>query len=419
MTTIAVAVRDRRAPSRLVLMVLVVALVAGLAGLLPDRFAGTGASLGSLVAEFGRQAAAVGSPATATLPASASPEQLVRALGDGATPVATEVAAYWSAIAPEQRSALLEQVPGAIGRLEGVDYRDRDAGNRAALAAVLSGPSAGTATLATAMAVADALDDVEDRGLPAQLVSFDETEDLEARAAIAVGDLDGADSIAILVPGMDYSVHDDLGTLTEAALNLYDEQGEQLLEQGSSATHAVISWLGYRTPAAAPSIEVLLEDRAIAGGVLLAAALEGLHAVRDDAVLTVVAHSYGTRVATYALSTGASADSLVLIASPGVAETVRSAAQLAVPPSHVWAARAQNDGPAALGLNLGGLFGGNADPIAAGFGAQVFGQGLGVDYDHGLLESEITGGERVGYLDLATESLREVAVLGLGLTLAA
>lgn len=420
MTVITVAVHGRRVPSRLVLMVLVVALVAGLAGLLPERFAGPGAALGTIVAELGRQVAAVSSPATAALPDSATPEELIRALGAGAAPAADELAAYWSTVAPEQRAVLLQQVPGAIGRLEGVDYRDRDAGNRAALAAVLAGPSAGTATMATAMSVADALDDVEDRGLPAQLVSFDDTEDLDARAAIAVGDLDTADTIAFLVPGMDYSVDEDLGTLTAAALNLYDEQEEQLEGQGSEATHAVVSWLGYRTPAAAPSLEVLLEDRAIAGGALLASALEGVRAVRGDgAVLAVVAHSYGTRVATYALSTGATADALVLIASPGVAETVSTAAQLAVPLEHVWAARARNDGPAALGLNLGAFFGGNVDPLATGFGAQVFGQTLSGDYDHGLLEVELTGGERLGYLDLATESLREIAVLGLGLTLAA
>jgi hypothetical protein len=419
-TVVTSAVHDRRVPSRLILMVLVVALVAGLAGLLPERFAGTGAPWGTIVAELGRQVAAVSAPTAVPPPASAAPEELIRALGAGAAPAADELAAYWSTVAPERRAVLLQQMPRAIGRLEGVDYRDRDAGNRAALAAAIAGPSAGTATIATAVSVADALDDVEQRGLPAQLVSFEDTEDLDARAAIAVGDLDTADTIAFLVPGMDYSVDEDLGTLTAAALNLYDEQEEQLRDQGSGATHAVVAWLGYRTPAAAPSIEVLLEDRAIAGGALLASALEGVRAVRGDgAVLAVVAHSYGTRVATYALSSGASADALVLIASPGVAETVSTASQLAVPLEHVWAARARNDGPAALGLNLGVLFGGNADPLATAFGAQVFGQTLGGDYDHGLLEVELTGGERLGYLDLATESLREIAVLGLGLTLAA
>ncbi len=370
MTAIAAAAADRRAPSRLVLMLLVVALVAGSAGLLPERFAGAAGAVGSVVAELGRQVAAVRPSATASLPASAAPEDLVRALDAGAVPTAAEAAAYWTALGAGERAVLLEQVPGAIGRLEGVGYGARDAGNRAALASVLAGPSAGTATMTTAIAVAEVIDDVEAGGLPAQLVSFDDSEALDARAAIAIGDLDTADSIAFLVPGMDYTVGRDLGTLTDAALNLYAAQSERLLEEGSTATHAVVSWLGYRTPAAAPSIEVLLEDRAVVGGALLAAALEGVRAVRGaTAELAVVAHSYGTRVATYALSSGATADALVLIASPGVAEAVRSVAQLDVPPDHVWAARAQEDGPARLGLGLGALFGGNADPVAAAFGA--------------------------------------------------
>ncbi|GMA29364.1 alpha/beta hydrolase [Arenivirga flava] len=414
MTAIAVAVADRRAPSRLVLMLLVVALVAGLAGLLPERFAGAAGVVGSVVAELGRQMAAVRPPTPARLPASAAPEELIRALDAGAAPVAAEAAAYWAGLAEEERAVLLERIPGAIGRLEGIGYGARDAGNRAALAGVLAGPSAGTATMTTAKAVTEVLDDVEARGLTAQLVSFDDSEALDARAAIAIGDLDTADSIAFLVPGMDYTVGRDLDTLTEAALNLYDAQTDRLLARGSTASHAVVSWLGYRTPAAAPSIEVLLEDRAVAGGALLAAALEGVRAVRGDAAeLAVVAHSYGTRVATYALSDGATADALVLIASPGVAEEVRSVAQLDVPADRVWAATAQEDGPARLGLGLGALFGGNADPVAAAFGAQVFGQSFGADYDHGLLEVELTDGVRVGYLDQATESLREIAELAL------
>lgn len=395
-------------------MLLVVALVAGLAGLLPERFAGAAGAVGAVVAELGRQVVAVRPPSAAPLPDSGSPEDLIRALDAGAAPAAADVAVYWSGLLVQQRSVLLDRVPGSIGRLEGVGYGVRDAGNRAALADVLAGPSAGTATMATAMAVAEVLDDLEARGLTAQLLSFDDSEALDARAAIAIGDLDTADSIAFLVPGMDYTVDRDLGTLTEAALNLYDAQTDRLLARGSTASHAVVSWLGYRTPAAAPSIEVLLEDRAVAGGELLAAALAGVRAVRGDAAeLAVVAHSYGTRVATYALSGGATADALVLIASPGVAEKVRSVAQLDVPAEHVWAARAQEDGPARLGLGLGALFGGNADPVAAAFGAQVFGQSLGADYDHGLLEVELTGGARVGYLDQATESLREIAELAL------
>ena len=135
--------------------------------------------------------------------------------------------------------------------------------------------------------------------------------------------------------------------------------------------------------------------------------------------MAVFAHSYGSRTATYALSTGDSADALVMFGSPGVAETVRSASDLDVPSGQVFATRADADGWAPVGLGLsGGDLRGNPDPMGSSFGAERFssedsGSLEGVD-GHGILLDEGSNGEKQGYMDRGTSSLRTMAKIGLG-----
>jgi len=110
--------------------------------------------------------------------------------------------------------------------------------------------------------------------------------------------------------------------------------------------------------------------------------------------VTVFAHSYGSRTATYALSTGDSADALVMFGSPGVAETVQSASDLDVPSGQVFATRADADfwAPVGLGLSRENLRD-NPDPMGSSFGAERFssedsGSLEGVD-GHGILEGHV------------------------------
>ncbi len=74
-------------------------------------------------------------------------------------------------------------------------------------------------------------------------------------------------------------------------------------------TNAVVSWVGYDTPGMVPdSIEVFAGDKAWAGSDKLAATLDGFHVTRDlgngEGVpkVNVLAHSYGTTTAAYALT---------------------------------------------------------------------------------------------------------------------
>ena len=97
----------------------------------------------------------------------------------------------------------------------------------------------------------------------------------------------------------------------------------------SAKAVASIVWLGYRTPQAPAA--VVTRHTAKVGGPALAAALDGLSAVRgtDPARTTVVAHSYGTVVTDHAAAAPGPlpADALVLNGSPGLD---RSAADLEV-----------------------------------------------------------------------------------------
>lgn len=331
---------------------------------------------------------------------------------DGLTP--EQVAAWWASLSPADRDRLIAANPLTIGNTEGIPYADRDRANRLALEELLADPDLPQSQRDTLEAVRDALAFAEDGGDTVQLVILDFPEGADPRAAIAFGDLDTADSIGVLVPGMDNTVVKDMTSLSTAARNLYEAQKDLAARSGAGGSPAVIAWMGYQTPGAPLNPAVLQEGRAQDGAVYLNRTLAGLDAVRGEGPrVTVFAHSYGSRVATYALSTGGSADSLVMFGSPGVAEPVTSVDDLAVPAGEVYVTRAEKDWVAPLGLTGSG----NLDPLTPSFGAETLssdGSGTleGVD-DHGLLLDTASNGEKQGYLDRGTQSLDQFAKIGL------
>ncbi|WP_236741906.1 alpha/beta hydrolase, partial [Mycobacteroides abscessus] len=70
------------------------------------------------------------------------------------------------------------------------------------------------------------------------------------RAAIAIGDLDTAADVTVVVPGMFFTVTGQMTDFTNTANDLYSEQatlaGVAAPAPGSGV--AVIAWMGYRTP---------------------------------------------------------------------------------------------------------------------------------------------------------------------------
>ena len=236
----------------------------------------------------------------------------------GGDPVA--VAAWWAGLSTAARTAAVHGDADRIGQLEGLPAWARDEANRLSLQRVLADPEADGHD--AAQAVAREIATREAAGEAVQLYQFVPQDDL---VALATGDLDTADAIAVVVPGILNTPADDLDDLADDATAIADAA----VAAAPGMAVASIVWLGYRTPQAPAA--VVTRHTAKVGGPALAAALDGLSAVRgtDPARTTVVAHSYGTVVTDHAAAAPGPlpADALVLNGSPGLD---RSAADLEV-----------------------------------------------------------------------------------------
>src|SRR4051794_5995470 len=228
----------------------------------------------------------------------------------------TAIASWWAALPTAQQLAALRDRPAQVGALDGVPAWARDQANRRLLADTLRLPE-GSSARATALAVADRLAVLDDAGRPAQLLQFDPAGE---RVAVAVGDLDTAEAVALLVPGIFTPPADDLGRVLDDAVAV--AAAATAAAPGSAV--AAVAWLGYRTPGLGPVIAS--PERARRGGADLDRALDGLAAARSAPGsasrprTAVVAHSYGTVVTGEAVRAPGrfAADALVLLGSPGV-----------------------------------------------------------------------------------------------------
>lgn len=284
------------------------------------------------------------------------------------------VAAWWSLLTPGERSRVLAAAPRAVGALAGLPAAVRSAANETALrrdlAALLATPTRTRAEqqrLATCLAVTARLAALRARADPrtgqateAQLLVYRPGAfGGDGRVALAVGDVDTADHVAVLVPGMGSSVAATLSRLTADAARVRAATGRR---RGSAAGVAVVAWVGYAAPSLAT---VASPEAAHRGGRLLAADLLDLQAARAvPPHLTVVGHSYGSTTVGLALrdhSTGV--DDVVLLGSPGAG--VERAAELQVPRGHVFVGASSRDPVSYLDR-----FG--ADPTHAAFGAVRF-----------------------------------------------
>ena len=223
-------------------------------------------------------------------------------------------AAWWDALTPAQRAAAVAADPRAVGALDGVPAWARDQANRLLLDDALAHPERagyGTAVLTEQRLTALG-------GTTAQLLQFDPGRDL---VALSVGDLDTAQAVGVLVPGMATSPADLPGLVQDAT-----SVGELAEAAAPGLAVATLVWLGYSAPSLATVASSL---QARAGGVALDRALDGLAAARTAGAAaggppvprtTVLAHSYGTVVAGYAARAegGLAADAVALLGSPGV-----------------------------------------------------------------------------------------------------
>ncbi len=219
------------------------------------------------------------------------------------------VAAWWAAMSEEQRRRWIEDSPGLVGVLDGVPAWARDQANRLVLDRVLPGDPG----FAVAVATANEIRAREEAGAVVQLYEFAPRHEL---VALVLGDLDTADAVGLVVPGVGNDPVEDLDDVTGDAAAV---AGAAMAAAPGLAV-ATVAYLGYRPPSRLD--DGLAGAAARTGGVALDRALDGIAATRtaDAARVTVVAHSYGT-VATdrAADAPGAlAADAVVLLGSPGV-----------------------------------------------------------------------------------------------------
>ena len=232
----------------------------------------------------------------------------------GQTPA--EAADWWAGLSSAQQRALISMSPAVVGGLDGVPAWARDRANRLLLDRALRDPRTSPASARTAGVVVRRIRAEEAAGHHVQLQLLDLAGD---RVALALGDLDTADDVAVLVPGVGNTPADDLGRLVSSARRV----SAATRAAAPGETVATLVWLGYDPPDNLFSGALRLA--AWDGAPALAGSLAGLAAARTatatgDARTTVVAHSYGTVVVDEAADMPGrlAADAVVLLGSPGM-----------------------------------------------------------------------------------------------------
>lgn len=326
-------------------------------------------------------------------------------------PPTHQVERWWNSLSTSQQARLSAGAPELVGNLEGVPYPERDLANRALLARDIAAVKAGIASGMGKGAAFDAsqrlimlgrIDEAlrNDLSFHRSLIGLDTT--MPGRAAIAIGDLQSADYISVLVPGALLSIKAHMAEWTKVTADIYDGQTEWLRRLDRSARVATISWIGYQTP---DITNMLGTELAEDGSVRIANLINGLDDMRSgrEPYVSVFAHSYGATVTTLALQRDTmSIDALAMVGSPGgVANNV---SELAVPEGHVWVGEAAWD-PV---VNTG-FFG--VDPGSPEFGAKPMEVSGATDPVTGSPLTASVGHD--WYLEPGTESLRNLSLIGI------
>jgi len=293
------------------------------------------------------------------------PAPLVPPVTGGADAVAT----WWSDLADEDRIELIERHPQLVGNTDGIPAQARNRANRIRMAADLEAlglrEAAGTLTASEAQILTnirradrgvagndDHHDPLTEQAVGGQLYIYDPAAfGGDGRIAIALGDLDAAEHVAVTVSGLG----SDAGTIgSEQSQDLYVEA-----RHASGDSVAVLSWMGYDAPSYSTAsgeaadifdegvdvIGVLDQDAARAGAILLAADVAGLHVMRGGRHphLTVIGNSYGSTTAAIAADEeDLGADDLVLTGSPGAGDA-GVADDLTTGAEHTWVGSASSD----------------------------------------------------------------------------
>jgi pimeloyl-ACP methyl ester carboxylesterase len=231
-------------------------------------------------------------------------------------------------------------------------------------------------------------------GHPARLLTLDLAG--AGRVAIGLGDVDRADNVAVVVPGMGQDGGHGVPGTVGRAVDLLAEARRQ-----SAGSTAVVAWIGYAAPG---WLQVASSTRARVGGRMLTADLAMLAAARIGAPahVTLVGHSYGSAVIGAAMQAGPRpADDLVVLGSPGM--LVDRVDRLGLSGHRVYVGEAALDPVADLGA-----FG--RDPGDRAFGATR----IRVDAAPGSPWLDQVFAAHSHYFDPDSESLRNIARVVVG-----
>ncbi|SDF59725.1 Alpha/beta hydrolase [Lentzea fradiae] len=244
-----------------------------------------------------------------------------------------------------------------------------------------------------AAALVEADDKAREIGKPAYVLAWspDGAGAKEGAIAVAFGNPDTADNVAVCVPGTTSKLS-SFGL--DQAANLSAEMG---------ANGAAIQWLGYDAPEFLPG-QVNDPAQAREGAAILAQDVEGYRVANPNAHVTVIGHSYGSTVVGYsAMDNGLKADDIVFVGSPGVGAS--NVDQLSAGAGHVYVGGTEHD--PVIQATSGDWFtkdGSSTGPYDSSFGAKTFGTSG---------ESWI-GHAHSSYYDKESESLSNLAKIANG-----
>ena len=334
-------------------------------------------------------------------------------------PKASAVVVTWSAMSKAAQATMLRDSPEVVGNLDGIPYAVRDKANRVYLASSIA---AAEKSISAGVGRAQLIDkrhhleilkqiartlDAKKSAAPRQLITFDPSGD--ARAAVVVGNLQTADYVSYLVPGMFFTVQGQMYDWTVISQDLYTQQKSWLKRLAAAdpsyagKSVATVSWIGYSTPGV---LDIASLKRADQGASFLGSAVQGVQAVRagHEPYVTLITHSYGSTAAMIELQKGGiTVDALALIGSPG--SSAQKASSLSVRDDNVYV------GEAAWDPVVNTAFYGS-DPGSASFGAKKMDVSGETDaITHKKLAAAVG---HLGYFDKDSAAMRNLALIGLG-----
>ncbi|MDO5092300.1 MAG: alpha/beta hydrolase [Propionibacteriaceae bacterium] len=296
----------------------------------------------------------------------------------------TEVSTWYNSLTESERQELIRNHPDVIGNLDGIPMSARDQANRIRLLGEDgAGGEPGQVIKDAEQEQREALESgdkdrihhanqklqdlyrleemIEEQtdanGEPLHLLTLDASGEHDVRAAVATGDVDRAENVSTMVPGIGTTVRGGIGGLMHNA--------ETLRSNAGYGDTAVVAWV-YDTPPGAgewdangSQTDITTTDVADRAAPDLNSFQEGIHAWHQtqghDPRITTTGHSYGSLTGGTAAMTAKAGmlDGITLYGSPGArADSVHD---FNVPEGEVYTSN--NTWDFVSGLGLDGDFG--------------------------------------------------------------